>query len=68
MRVFKRYLTAVGLVAFVVFLVGCGGSSDSSTNPPPTSPVVEDEEIPQTPKHGAGDEVQNIEEPGEASW
>lgn len=68
MRAFKRYLTAVGLVAFVVFLVGCGGSSDSSTNPPPTPPVVDEEEIPQTPKDGAGDEIQNVEEPDEASW
>jgi hypothetical protein len=50
MRNLKRYLVAVGLVAFVAFLVGCGGSSDKATNPTPTPPGQDEEQVTPTPK------------------
>jgi|GEM_PF-3949741 len=65
MRALKRYLTAVGLVAFVVFLVGCGGSSNKATNPPPVAPGVDEEEVAKTPKHGQGEPTAYIADPGD---
>jgi len=56
MRNLKRYLTAVGLVAFVAFLVGCGGGSNKATNPPPVTPEQE-EQVVTTPKVNEGDPV-----------
>ncbi|MCK4548438.1 MAG: hypothetical protein KAW17_13465 [Candidatus Eisenbacteria sp.] len=61
MKEFRRYLLAVGLVAFVAFLVGCGGSSDNVTNPTPTPPDVP-EDVTQTPK-SANDDAEAAEEP-----
>ncbi len=46
----KRYLVAVGLVAFVAFLVGCGGSSDKATNPTPTPTDQDDEQVTSSPR------------------
>ena len=60
----KRYLLAVGLVAFVAFLVGCGGDSDNATNPTPVPPSVDEEQATPTPKADADDTRESATEPG----